>query len=230
MKLEFSTLLAEDGSAAVLSETQLRITQAALDLFAERGFDAATTDAIARRAGVTEKTLFRHFKTKKRLFVKTVYPAMLRMLEPLAFDSLRTVLQSDYPSMRELMHGIIADRIEFNRKHPEILKLLAQGLLMHPDFRDAFATFWCSRLLPANKKMLRRARARGELRALPDRAVLRAMISLTAGFALNRLLFDPKPHGGDKKEVEMLVDIFMHGISARPVTSTKKSKSSTSRQ
>jgi AcrR family transcriptional regulator len=187
MKEELAACMSDPSPP--LSETQRRITQAALDLFAESGFDGATTDVIARRAQVTEKTLFRHFGSKKHLFAKTVYPAMLRMLEPLAFESLRAVLQSDYPTLRELLQGIIADRIEFNRDRPAILKLLAQGLLLHPDFRDAFADFWKSPLLPENKKMLRLARARGELRDLPDLAVLRALISLTAGFAFPSLLF-----------------------------------------
>ncbi len=224
MKRELSALSADPKRASPCNETQRRIVQAALDLFAEHGFTGATTDAIARRAGVTEKTLFRHFGTKKQLFAKTVYPCMLRMLEPLAFDSLRTVLQSEYPTLRELLQGVIADRVAFNRKHPEILKLLAQGLLLHPDFRDAFATFWKSKMLPANKEMLRRARSRGELRNLPDEAVLRSMISLTAGFALSRLLFEPKTKHEDEKEVAILVDILMDGINACPNAPTRAKK------
>ncbi|HEY1583555.1 MAG TPA: TetR/AcrR family transcriptional regulator [Chthoniobacterales bacterium] len=212
MKEEFAAFLSDP--AAPRSETQQRIMQAALDLFAEHGFSRATTEAIARRAHVTEKTLFRHFGNKKHLFAKTVYPAMLRMLEPLAFDSLRAVLRSDYPTLRELLRGIVADRIEFNRRHPEILKLLAQGLLLHPDFREAFSEFWTSRFLPENKKMLRRARARGELRDLPDLAVLRSLISLTVGFALYALLFSPGKKRRNDREAALLVDILLNGISA----------------
>ncbi len=223
MKAEFQPLSVAQGPAAPLNETQERIIRAALDLFAEHGFASATTEAIAGRAGVTEKTLFRHFGSKKALFAKTLYPAMLRMLEPLAFQSLRHVLQADYPTLRDLLHGIVADRIEFNRQHPEILKLLAQGLLLHPDFREAFTTFWIKEMLPPNKKVLRRARARGELRALPDASVLRATISLTVGFALFRLLFVPAKTS-DEKEVEILVDILMNGISASARGGAKKRK------
>jgi AcrR family transcriptional regulator len=221
MKAEFAKLMAVEDGIPALNETQKRILQAALDLFAEHGFDGATTEAIARRAGVTEKTLFRHFQSKRVLFVRTVYPAMLRMLEPLAFASLQAVLESDYPSLGELLHDLVTDRIDFNRKHPEILKLLAQGLLLHPDFREAFANFWKAKFLPVNKRMLGRARARGELRELPDGAVLRSLISLTAGFALYRLLFAPRK-SGDEKEVQTLVDILMNGISARSRAGTNQ--------
>ena len=42
-----------------------RIVTAALSLFREKGFDAATTKAIARRARVAEGTVFNYFDTKE---------------------------------------------------------------------------------------------------------------------------------------------------------------------
>lgn len=38
-----------------------------MDLFLERGFDAVTTAEIAERAGVTERTYFRHFSDKREV-------------------------------------------------------------------------------------------------------------------------------------------------------------------
>ena len=48
-------------------EARLRLQQAAIDLFRERGFDAVTTAEIATRAGVTERTYFRHFADKREV-------------------------------------------------------------------------------------------------------------------------------------------------------------------
>jgi AcrR family transcriptional regulator len=45
-----------------------RLQQAALDLFVEHGFDETTAAAIAERAGVTERTFFRHFTDKREVF------------------------------------------------------------------------------------------------------------------------------------------------------------------
>jgi AcrR family transcriptional regulator len=41
------------------------LRQAALELFRERGYDATTAAEIAARAGVTERTFFRHFPDKR---------------------------------------------------------------------------------------------------------------------------------------------------------------------
>ncbi len=44
-----------------------RLEEAALDLYATRGFDATTVVQIAERAGLTERTFFRHFADKREV-------------------------------------------------------------------------------------------------------------------------------------------------------------------
>ena len=44
-----------------------RLQQAALELYSERGFEATTVAEIARRAGLTQRTFFRHFADKREV-------------------------------------------------------------------------------------------------------------------------------------------------------------------
>jgi AcrR family transcriptional regulator len=44
-----------------------RLEQAALDLYGERGFERTTVAEIAERAGLTERTFFRHFADKREV-------------------------------------------------------------------------------------------------------------------------------------------------------------------
>ncbi|QAY60256.1 TetR family transcriptional regulator [Microbacterium protaetiae] len=48
-------------------DAQGRLREAALELYAEQGFDATTVADIAARAGVTERTFFRHFADKREV-------------------------------------------------------------------------------------------------------------------------------------------------------------------
>ncbi len=49
------------------SDARRRLRQAAVELFGERGFDRTTAAEIAARAGVTERTYFRHFADKREV-------------------------------------------------------------------------------------------------------------------------------------------------------------------
>jgi AcrR family transcriptional regulator len=49
-------------------KTEQKILDAALKVFAERGYKGATTKAIAEESGFSEFTLFRKFKSKKNLY------------------------------------------------------------------------------------------------------------------------------------------------------------------
>ncbi|WP_025736576.1 TetR family transcriptional regulator [Mycobacterium genavense] len=44
-----------------------RLEQAALDLYSHRGFDQTTVAEIAQRAGLTERTFYRHFADKREV-------------------------------------------------------------------------------------------------------------------------------------------------------------------
>lgn len=50
--------------------TSEKILEAAMSLFSEKGYEAVTTKQISKVAGVSEMTIFRHFKNKRNLFEK----------------------------------------------------------------------------------------------------------------------------------------------------------------
>jgi AcrR family transcriptional regulator len=47
-----------------------RLERAALDLYSERGYDQTTVADIAERAGLTERTFFRHFTDKREVLFR----------------------------------------------------------------------------------------------------------------------------------------------------------------
>lgn len=53
-------------------ERREQILQAAVTVFAERGYEGASTDVIARMAGISQPYLFRLFGTKRELIIATV--------------------------------------------------------------------------------------------------------------------------------------------------------------
>ncbi|WP_223403190.1 TetR/AcrR family transcriptional regulator [Occultella gossypii] len=55
------------------ADTREALQRAALELFLANGYDATPTAAVARAAGVSEMTLFRHFASKEALLLDDPY-------------------------------------------------------------------------------------------------------------------------------------------------------------
>jgi len=65
------------------------ILEAALTVFAEKGYRPATMDAIAREAGITKGTIYLYFASKEDLFVSMVRSklrALADLLPPVTFE------------------------------------------------------------------------------------------------------------------------------------------------
>ena len=50
-------------------EAHEKVLHAALDLFAERGIDATSMDAIAQSSGVSKATIYKHWADKEALLI-----------------------------------------------------------------------------------------------------------------------------------------------------------------
>jgi TetR/AcrR family transcriptional repressor of mexJK operon len=53
-------------------ELDERLRQSALELFLAQGFDATTMDSVARKAGITRRTLYARYPDKRTLFVEVI--------------------------------------------------------------------------------------------------------------------------------------------------------------
>jgi TetR/AcrR family transcriptional regulator len=54
-------------------ERKVLILEAALNVFAQKGFSGARTKEIAKEAGVSETLLFRHFDNKEKLYAEALH-------------------------------------------------------------------------------------------------------------------------------------------------------------
>jgi AcrR family transcriptional regulator len=71
---------------AVADLTHQRLIRAALELFSSRGYHDTTTAQIAKKAGVAEGTIYRHFPSKQQL-LNELYRAALRWAAKVVEDS-----------------------------------------------------------------------------------------------------------------------------------------------
>ncbi|MCX3061714.1 TetR family transcriptional regulator [Streptomyces beihaiensis] len=60
-----------------------RLEKAALELYSERGFEQTTVAEIAKRAGLTERTFYRHFADKREVLFPDASPLQTFFVEAL---------------------------------------------------------------------------------------------------------------------------------------------------
>jgi AcrR family transcriptional regulator len=101
-------------------QTRERILDAALEVFAERSFDGASTREIALRGGVTQPLLNYHFTTKMQLWRAAV-------------DRLFALLTSTITERIEGLRGVdelttmrltVREFIYFSARHPELHRII----------------------------------------------------------------------------------------------------------
>ncbi|HDR5124643.1 TPA: helix-turn-helix transcriptional regulator, partial [Bacillus anthracis] len=81
------------------NERQMRILEAAVDMFGEKGYASTSTSEIAKRAGVAEGTIFRYYKTKKDLLLAVVMPTLMKFAAPFFVQAFaKEIFKSEYES------------------------------------------------------------------------------------------------------------------------------------
>lgn len=127
-------------------DARARLQGAALELFRERGFERTTAAEIAARAGVTERTFFRHFPDKREVLFDgeailraaltasiAQAPAGLGPLDTLfrAFRSFKPALEANRPYAKprhELISATPALHERELAKHAALTDALADAL------------------------------------------------------------------------------------------------------
>jgi mycofactocin system transcriptional regulator len=142
------TAVPRQGRPPVTSEAEL--SHIALELIAERGFEATTVDDIAAAAGIGRRTFFRYFASKNDLPWGDFESQLAGMREVLA----------EMPDDVGLMEAIRISVIEFNRLPPSeipyhrrrmelilrVPSLIAHSSLRYTTWRQVVAEFVARRL------------------------------------------------------------------------------------
>ena len=111
------------------------IVHAAAELFADRGFDATTIDAIAEGASTSVGSLYQFFPNKLELFRAVADDALAR-----AAESFATMLGGtpDLDDWRALISRVVDTFDEMHREHPS-LRALVSNMHLYGEFAEADA-------------------------------------------------------------------------------------------
>jgi AcrR family transcriptional regulator len=190
------------------------ILDAATRLFGERGFDATHTADIANAAGVTERTLFRYFTSKEKLYRRVMVPALLAAAVPRALDDAGALFATDAPRFADWARSILDQRITAARRTAPQLRLLIASLMTDEEVRRRVIDIWAEKVRAPLVATVRRFQERGQLRAdLAPEALARAIISSNLGYIIARALLTPEAGWDDRAEIDATVEVLVRGAA-----------------
>ncbi|MBW7459243.1 TetR/AcrR family transcriptional regulator [Paenibacillus sepulcri] len=217
MEQWFAELEKSEAEAVKMTEKQSKILQAAIEVFAEKGFAAASTNEIAQRAGVAEGTIFRHYKTKKDLLLSIVAPVMTKLIAPFVLRDFNKVLDVDYDRYELFLRAVIANRIEFLRNHMNVFKILIQEIPFHPELQEQFRKNILSKVLERMNLIVDKFKSRGQLMEIPNLTVIRLTMSAIIGYVITRAYNENREDAGwdDEFEREETISFIIRGLSIK---------------
>ncbi|HEY5012569.1 MAG TPA: TetR/AcrR family transcriptional regulator [Acidimicrobiia bacterium] len=141
------------------------ILRAALDEYAERGYEGMSVDAVAQRAGVGKATIYRRYQCKTDLVLAAASAVVFDDWEAPSGDDLR----HDLRAMLVHLCGVFATT------EGRAARRVVADSVSHPDLADAFHAL-VARRRAITRGMIERAVARGELSSDVDVDVVTDML------------------------------------------------------
>jgi AcrR family transcriptional regulator len=208
-------LMKLNASDHKMTDKQVRIIEAAVEIFSTKGYSASSTSEIAQKAGVAEGTIFRHYKTKKDLLLSIVGPIMTKMIAPLFMrDFLKKVFHTNYEKIEDFLRAIIINRMDFARKNLPIIKIMLNEIPFHPELKKQFMNDIASKVMEEVSVIIAHYQHKGQIIELPPITIIRLCVSTIMGFLLSRYMFFPELNWDDEQEINVTIDFIMNGISA----------------
>lgn len=197
----------EDG----MTEKQLNILIAAIELFSEKGYEATATSEIAKKAKVAEGTIFRYYKTKKDLLFSI--PASLSnssLFEVFITDFIR-ILNNDNENFETFLRKIVLNRKNFVSETAPILKVLIQEVPFHPELRSKILNIVILPIVSKLTKAIDRFKEQGEIIDMPTISIVDLIATSIFGYFFLHFIAMPELTQSED-DLENLIQYIIRGL------------------
>ena len=189
-------------------ERKKQIIDASIRVFSKKGFQGTKTIEIARAAGISEATIFKHFKNKDDLYKQIVNRQMKVHSEELH------ALYAQIKNIKELLKALTVKAIEDVEKDPNFMRLMLYSSLDDRKFAITFAEESLFVKIEEFTAIIKKGIKSGEFRNVNPQLAVQSFSNMVAGYCISQfVLKQTEIESADIKDVvETFVDIFLNGI------------------
>ncbi|MDF2855546.1 MAG: TetR family transcriptional regulator [Neobacillus sp.] len=198
-----------------LTEKQKKILVAAIGIFSEKGYAASSTSEIAKKAGVAEGTIFRHYKTKKDLLTSIVVPLMTKLIAPFVVNDFNKVLDRQFERVEDFLRATIENRRDVLIRLLPVIKIMFQEIPFHQELREQFFEQIAKKIFDRVSLLIKGYQDKGQIIEMPAESVARLAITSVLGFLFSRYVLFPHLEWDDELETERTIQFIMHGLGKK---------------
>lgn len=212
IKNSLHELIESDKVQISMTDKQISIMSAAIEIFAQKGYSATTTSEIAKMAGVGEGTIFHYYKTKKELLLAVpIYLGNSPLTKSFMEDFIK-IFESPYEKFEDFLRDMVNNRREFLSKNIPLIKVLFQEIPLHPELRINISE---NILFPAMGKLTQaidRFKEQGQIADIPSDSVVQLILTSVLGYFFTRFIAAFEFEGDHEKDLEYLVGYMLRGL------------------
>lgn len=171
-----------------LTEKQKKVLQASLELFASQGFEATTSQQIAKRAGVSVGSVYHTFPTKQAILVAVLAPIFEGTMDTVANQFNDNTFGKGFESVEELVKVTIADRFYFADKNINVIRLMLGQMLVNSVFVEDLKKFFDQQAKQLVLPTIVRLQAEQKIKNLPIEKILQILFYPLATYIGKRVL------------------------------------------
>ena len=171
-----------------LTENQKKVLQASLELFASQGFEATTSQQIAKRAGVSVGSVYHTFPTKQAILVAVLAPIFEGTMDTVANQFNDNTFGKGFESVEELVKVTIADRFYFADKNINVIRLMLGQMLVNSVFVEDLKNFFEQQAKQLVLPTIVRLQAEQKIKNLPIEKILQILFYPLATYIGKRVL------------------------------------------
>lgn len=164
-------------------KTHETILKAASELFAHKGFKGSTTRDIAVGAGVTEITLYRHFKSKEDIFFE-----IIKNMSLLSIADELTNLGAE-PDIGNKLEHIGLKFIEIFKKRSNEFRIMLSETITRPDMSKMFFETVPSRGIEMISQLMQKEIKAGNFTKADPKLLARSFIGMFLAYNLMQEIF-----------------------------------------
>lgn len=154
--------------------TKLSILKAAVEVFGQKGFNGATTKEIARAAGISEGTIFRHFANK----TEVLYEVVNSIVPSIGVETLeKTIEECKNLDARKALQHIMQNRFKTISESKVFMRIIFTEIQYDADLRNIYLKRVYEPIYTILRGFLEERMEKGEFKKLDSELIINVFMS-----------------------------------------------------